>query len=459
MMRRRSRWLSRELLLRLMLPLLVIVAASVALGAYTSQRLTVYVFDRWLLDAARSLAHTARFQNGEVVLELPTIAQEMLAFDDTDRIYYSIEQDGRHVLGWPDLPDHGAQEARYHNGRAFDARYANRPVRVAEVFINDGHGASATVLMAETTVKRQRTQRETLTMLLLLGLLLLLAAALTIHWAVRSTVQPLKAIAARWNTQSHASLQPISAEDVPRELAPFAGALNELLARMRAMLARERQFVATVAHQLRTPLAGMRLGLVRASEAPDLAATRRVLAELDQSTQRTARLVQQLLALGRIDPEMRADLDFVPLDIAALVHDVGTAYLELALDKQIDLELRTPPRPLLVTAQRELLSEAFGNLLDNALRYTPRRGRVLIEFEESPPAVRISDSGPGVPEAEREAVFERLVRGSQATGEGSGLGLAIVRDIAALHGATVALEPSALGGASAVLRFGASPAV
>lgn len=141
---------------------------------------------------------------------------------------------------------------------------------------------------------------------------------IAIVWGVRRSIRPLEAIAARWNERSHTSLDPIRASDMPRELMPFATALNGLLQRIRDMLARERQFAATAAHQLRTPLTGLQLGLARAAEAPDLEATRCVLRELEQNTQRSARMVQQLLSLGRLDPELRGALDCRDTDLVAL---------------------------------------------------------------------------------------------------------------------------------------------
>jgi two-component system sensor histidine kinase TctE len=258
-------------------------------------------------------------------------------------------------------------------------------------------------------------------------------------------------IAARWNRHSHESLTPIPPEEVPRELRPFATALNDLLERIRAMLARERQFAATVAHQVRTPLAGLELGLARAAEAEDLQAVRRVLSELTQSTQRAARLTQQLLSLGRLDTKQPGLLELQRLDLVALAQDVGAVHADQALAKGIELELAAPARPVEVLGQPDLIAEALSNLIDNAVRYTPAGGRVLIEFETAPPTVLVSDSGRGVPEESRERVFERFVRGG--AGEGSGLGLSIVRDIAALHGASIALEDSAWGGTQAVLVF------
>lgn len=282
-------------------------------------------------------------------------------------------------------------------------------------------------------------------------LALVMAAAIIL--VVRRTVRPLEVIAARWNARSHASLQPIGDDDVPRELMPFATALNDLLGRIREMLDRERQFAAIAAHQLRTPLTGLQLGLARAAQAPDLATARDVIQELSHTTQRTARLVQQLLGLGRLDPETRGDSDFRSADLVALAQDVGAAHADQAFAKKIDLELISQLESVPVVMQPELMSEALGNLIDNAIRYTQAGGRIMVEVLTGPTRIRVSDSGPGIAEDERELVFERFVRGRLAIGDGSGLGLAIVRDIAALHGASVALSDSAWGGTRATISF------
>ncbi len=234
---------------------------------------------------------------------------------------------------------------------------------------------------------------------------------------------------------------------------PFAHALNELLVRIRAMLMRERQFAATSAHQIRTPLAGLTLGLARAREAPDLPTARSVIDELSGATQRTARLVQQLLAFGRLDPEARSDLVFLSHDLVELCRDLGAAHMDHAMSQAIDFELIAPDEPVIVPMQRELLAEALSNLIDNAIRYTPAGGRVVVEVHAEPTAVRVADSGPGIPDDERALVFQRFVRGRLATGEGSGLGLAIVRDIADLHGARITLATSPWGGTTATLHF------
>lgn len=454
--RPRVRRLVRDLQLRLLLPLLVIVAATGALGVYTSQRLTDRVFDRWLLDAAHSLAQLVRFDGATAKVDLPPAAATMLAYDDTDRTFYSVSQGPRLVIGEPGIPRAGEHLTHYTFGQAFDSRIGGEPVRVVVVPVVDGAGHEASVQVAETLLKRHRVAQELRTLLWPI-VVLVLAAGIAIVLAVRRTVSPLSSIAARWNQRSHASLEPIRADDMPGELLPFAEALNDLLARIRALLDRERAFAASAAHQLRTPLAGLQLGLARAAEAPDLAAARQVMAELSQATQRHARLVQQLLILGRLDPEMRGGLEFTPTDLVTLAQNVGAAFADAAHTKQISLELATPAVPVVARLHPDLMAEAIGNLLENAIRYTPQGGRIVISFEPLAPTLVIEDSGVGVPPDQRESVFERFVRGRGASGEGSGLGLAIVRDIAALHGATVTLDSGPLGGCRATWRCAEAP--
>jgi len=451
----RTRWLTRDLLVRLMLPLLVIVAATAALGTYTAQRLTDRVFDRWLLDAAHSVSSLVKFDQGMAALDLPPIAQSILLFDDNDTIYFSVRQGNQLLAGREGIPVSGSGALSYRRGLTYEALFDGKLLRIARVDLDEGHAQTVTVLVAETQLKRQRSTQELLAAFWPMAALFF-AAAGSIVLAIRGTVRPLELIAVRWSERSHTSLEPISDRDVPGELMPFAAALNDLLARIREMLARERQFAATAAHQLRTPLAGLQLGLARAAKAPDIANARAVIRELSHSTQRTARLVQQLLALGSLDPEIRGGLDFCKHDLVALAQDVGAVHAEQALVKAINLELIAAPGPVFADMIPDLIAEALGNLIDNAVRYTPYGGRVVVEVSAGPALVRVSDSGPGIDKAERVTVFERFVRGRSAEGEGSGLGLAIVQDIASLHGAVVSLGESEWGGTSITIAFAES---
>lgn len=457
----RPRGLEGGLRWRLLAPLLGVVVVASFLSAHAASGLIDAVFDRWLLDAARSLASQVRFEQQSAVIDLNRQAQAVLTYDADDRTYFSVIE-GDHVLaGERHLPRSGSDVRGYDKGaEAFEAPFLGHPVRVVWVRVSSALDPSRVVLVGvgETLNKRRRVFRELLWVYAPVGLIVIVAAWILLA-AVRRTLRPLQRMADQWNTQSHASLMPIPTTEVPRELLPFARALNELLGRLREVLEREKLFASTAAHQLRTPLTGLQLGLARAAEAPDLAATRAVLAGLQASTQRTARLVQQLLALSRLDPELASSPDFGPVDLDELARAVGESFLESAHDKGLTMELieageasaGTPAAG--IVGHPDLLSEALGNLIDNAIRYTPAGGTLRITVQASPPGLTVSDSGPGIPPDELVKVMLRFYRGRQASGQGSGLGLAIVKEIANLHHASVGLKNLDAGGLQVRILF------
>jgi two-component system sensor histidine kinase TctE len=449
--------LYRQLTLRLMVPLVLIVAVGGAIGLISVGTETATVFDRWLLDAAVSLADQVRSSDGggANAVDLPEAARTMLAYDEIDHTWFSVEDRGRVLLGSAGIPGSGRNTAVYADGRAFDAIYEGAQVRVAAVGAPCAGCEHVVVRVAETMLKRQRSNRVVEWLLIPLAMMLVVTCS-AIFFAIRRTVGPLEALAEQWNRQAHASLRPIPEGDLPHELSPFATALNDLLSRIRAILVRERMFAAAAAHQLRTPLTALRLGMARARNCPDLASTRAVLDELAQVTEHTGRLVQQLMLLGRLDPESRSDIDRVPVDLRDIARDVCGLFAEVALEQEVDLELQLPEAAVSVVAQPDLLVEALANLIDNAMKASGRKGQVLVAVLAAPARLRVCDSGPGIKPSEREAIFERYVRGSKATWEGTGLGLAIVHDIAALQGATVGITDGELGGACLTIEFAAS---
>lgn len=442
-----------------MLPVLGIVLLTGAATAYNAHSLIEQVFDRWLLDAARSLAAQVTFRDGQAQVTLSPQSEALLTYDIVDRVSYEVHQGSHHLLGRARLPATGPDERNYRGGaRAYNGVVDGQPVRIATVPVHGPGGEVAEVQVAETRSKRESASRSLMLVFAPVAVLVLLAAV-AVGVAVRRTVRPLERMAAQWNERSHASLQPIDPQDVPRELLPFALALNDLLARVRELLLRERHFASTAAHQLRTPLAGLQLALARAAACPDLPSTRAALVGLEATTQRTARLVQQLLSLARLDPEGRGRIDLQDVDLVVLAREVGEAYMDAAIASGIELELGTARNSILVSGHADLLREALGNLIDNAIRYTPRGGRIELSVGDQPPSITVTDTGPGIPPQDAAKVFERFVRGDGTHGEGSGLGLAIVREIATLHRAHVVLEDAPERGARFVLRFPATRAV
>jgi len=262
--------------------------------------------------------------------------------------------------------------------------------------------------------------------------------------AVGRGMRPLDAMSRAVAKRRPDALAPLVDKGLPRELKPLAGSLNALLARLDGALSAQRRFTADAAHELRTPLAALRLQVDLAARAPDPAARTEALDELRAGVDRAAHLVEQLLTMARLEPEAPTR-GFAAVDLTSLVKEALVARAVLAADRQIDLGLARSA-PVAVRGDAATLAVLIANLLDNALRYTPAGGRidVTIDDERGAAVLTVTDTGPGIPADERERVFERFRRGSSTaasgTSTGSGLGLSIVRRVADAHGATVTLD-------------------
>jgi two-component system, OmpR family, sensor kinase len=278
-----------------------------------------------------------------------------------------------------------------------------------------------------------------------------------IWYAVGAGLAPLDRMSRAVAKRRPDAMAPLAGR-VPQELRPLAESLNALLARLDEALSAQRRFTADAAHELRTPLAALKLQVGLAKRAQDDVQRTAALGELEAGVDRASHLVDQLLTMARLEPES-PDRRNESVDLAALAKEAIVARASLAGDKRIDLGL-TGASSATVRGDPAMLAMMIGNLLDNALRYTPAGGRIDVSIDSAADGARLSviDNGPGIAPAERERVFERFHRGS-AQGTGSGLGLSIVRRIANAHGAAVTLGEGADGRGLAVdVRFLSSSA-
>ncbi|MBQ5950276.1 HAMP domain-containing sensor histidine kinase, partial [Massilia sp. ST3] len=271
--------------------------------------------------------------------------------------------------------------------------------------------------------------------------------------SVSNGLRPLARLRADLTGRGAGDLAPIAAEEVPYEIAPVVAGFNELLDKVEAGARAQRDFMADMAHQLRTPLAGLQLQLewlaARHVQDPE---TLRAVGLMRLANERMIRQVNQLLALARAR-QGQPGAAHEALDLARLVQESVQYFVEEAGRRGIDIGFELAPAP--VRGDAFQLRDLVDNLADNALRYTPPGGSVtLVTQEEQGEAVfAVEDTGPGIPAARRAQVFERFVRLDDKTA-GSGLGLAIVRDIAAAHGARVELGDGPGGrGTRVAVRF------
>ncbi|MFA7280747.1 MAG: ATP-binding protein [Sterolibacterium sp.] len=258
--------------------------------------------------------------------------------------------------------------------------------------------------------------------------------------ATRRGLAPLDALAAQINNRDPAHLDSLVPVSAPTEIKPMLQALNGLFARVKQTLSNERRFTADAAHELRTPLAALAAQAQVAQRSGDDAERQHALEQVRVGVERASHLVSQLLTLARLDPQQPLS-DGQPVQLKSLAEEVCAVHGAAALDKQITLELDAVAAA--VRGNATMLQILLRNLIDNAIRYTPRGGHVRVRLSATASSVelRVSDSGPGIPAAERDAVFQRFHRGAAGQDQvGSGLGLSIVQRIAELHGARIALN-------------------
>jgi two-component system sensor histidine kinase TctE len=304
--------------------------------------------------------------------------------------------------------------------------------------------------------QRDQIRQATLRALVLLEVVLTAASAGLVWFSVSSALRPLHRLRSGLNARDGDDLTAIAAADVPYELEPVVSAFNGLLDKVSDGARARQDFLANVAHQLRTPLAGLKTQLewlgARHGE-PETAQSVRLMLS---ATERMIRQTNQLLALARAEPHHFEKTRLEPVALDALVEDAIQSFVELASLKSIDLGFEL--LPVTISGDRFLLRDLIDNLIDNAIRYTPAGGAVTVGVKragggEGGGLLTVEDNGPGIPPARREQVFSRYVRLDDKT-HGSGLGLAIVRDIAVVHGARITIaEPAGGQGALFSVRF------
>lgn len=275
-----------------------------------------------------------------------------------------------------------------------------------------------------------------------LGLLLPISAAL-LWWIIAHSFRTVRDSALLVAARRPDDLRAVDTREMPQEMAPLTAAFNRLLGRMRESLAFERRFTADAAHELRTPLAAIRVNMqvMQGARSPEEFTTASV--DLLASVDRSGRLIEQLLALTRVDSSADLARHFIEVDLSAVVHAQVAEHERFAARRSVEIETHTELAR--IHGDSDLLTVLLRNLIDNAIRYSRRRTRVVIQchIKDGYVEMSVNDEGVGIAAEERARIFERFYRISGTHDYGSGLGLSIVRRIADLHGASVAVTAGA----------------
>jgi len=478
-----SRSLFGELLDWVLAPLLFLWPMSLALTWGVAQNIADRPFDLELTRQVRALAVVATPRAGAAALQtqrgdLERAALMLLGGDADERRWFQVlGRRGELLAGEARLavPEGGPGAEREVQLR--DDVLEGAPVRVAWLWLGSasaGAGAGtddALVQVAETREDRQRLATEIIKGVLLPQFLILPLSVLLVWFALTRGFRPLEELQRRIRRRESSDLSPIPERDVPEEVAPLVRSINDLLGRLDKSIAAQRHFLADAAHQLKTPLAGLRMQAELAAREIDGGrgdAAKHSLRQIAHSTQRASHMVNQLLAMARAeDSGERLRRQWV--DLGAITRAVVRDFVPRAIERRIDLGYEGPETfPAAGTpetaatrllAEPVLLGELVRNLVDNALQYTPAGGSVTARVLTDPPrqgvVLEVEDTGSGIAPAERERVFQPFYRSPDAQTDGSGLGLAIVQEIAHRHGGSVTVGDARPRGRDSAAASGA----
>ena len=453
--------LGAHLLLWLLLPMLALCALAVVVHALRSDVQADKAYDRALLGSALVIVERVTVRDEQVVVDIPPSAMQMLESRTQDHIFYNVSCAAPmvHLAGWPDLPPGPRPPALGGEPVFADTRYQGHDVRVVALrrpVFEATDCKQVEVRVAESTEARDvmaaRIVGDATTTLLTL----ILAAAACVVFGVRRGLRPLLRLRDEIRARDDGDVAPIDDKRVPAEVAPLLDAINLQLRRQRGINDAHQRFVADASHQLKTPLAVLKMQADLALAEADPARMRRHVEEVHDGVASATRVVSQLLTLLRSDPLSLHPREAV--ELTEVAREATFELLPLALAKRVDVAFDSGDE-VTVQAHAVLLHEIVANLVHNAIRFAPQDGHVGVFVDGGGgrgAILRVVDDGPGIPEIERANVFTRFYRAPGSGGDGCGLGLAIVRQIADRYGAVVTLDEAVGGGLSVTVRFASS---
>ena len=444
------RTLRSRLLLWVSGPLLALWVISTLVDHDVAKGFVNLNYDRALLDTALDLGRNVRESGNQLYLDLPQPVIEMLISGEQGRFYYRANGPGGvYITGDPDLPD-PPPEAAEDRVSYYNALFRNEPIRAVAVRVpvRPGSGKGAILIqVAERSTLRDNFARQIMLRMMIPQGVLVLLSTLAVWFGVGIGLRALTSMRREIENRSHIDLSPIDETGAPAEVRPLVRAMNDLLSRLSAALAAQQRFIADAAHQLRTPVAALKMQAELATRQVRDGEAAATLQHLQTAADHAARLVGQLLTLARAEPGSHRSVMRQPVALMSLARDVCGEWVPRALTRQIDLGFDDASAPAEISADPFLIHEMLNNLIDNAIRYTPAGGHVTVRvrLQNDQAMLEVEDDGPGIPVEEREKVFERFYRMPGGAPEGCGLGLAIVREIAQGHQATVAVHAGAGG--------------
>ncbi len=435
-----------EILDWMLAPLFLLWPMSIAITYVVAQNLANTPYDLNLANALQVLGQQVEVTDDIVALRMSPSARLALRIRENDGVFWkAIGPNGGLLGGDGELPTPERTPSDLPNTIYYD-NHALRDfeIRIAYTWRDLSTRDIGPVLLvaAESVDRRTQLANDIIKGVIIPQFIVLPIAVLLVWFGLSRGVAPINALQRRLRARRPDDLSPIDERQAPSEIGPLITAMNDLLSRLEATLLAQKRFVADAAHQLKTPLAGLRTQAELAMREEPTANTQASLEQIIAGTTRATRLVNQLLLMANAENPNTTEMP--PTDLTHLAREQIQKWVHVALDQGIDLGFEGPEHPLYIKGQNLLLSEALNNLIDNAIRYTPAPGHITVSLYEQRDEIvlAVEDSGPGIAVDERERVFDRFYRVLGSGVDGSGLGLAIVREIAQRHQARVIVTES-----------------
>ena len=431
----------RHLLSWLLIPIttLCFIGACVTYGLAVDFATDAY--DDSILDCAHSVVSILRYSKSELTVDMPSAARAILKHGDKDITYYQIiNSKGDVINGDIFIPDPPADEEISAEAIFYDGVIEEKPVRITCIEVPLPQAKEHVVIkVAETITGKTQLIQSIFLGVLIPQVVLIVLSGLAVWLGVARGLAPLGRLKEAVESRNPSDLRPLSEENVPKEVKPLVMAINKLLTRLQEDRDSQKRFLSNAAHQLRTPLAGLKTQTELALRQKEQTDIKESLQHIHTSASRASRLAQQLLALARVEPSVFKNMTREQLDLNKVAREVTQELVMQAIAKRIDLGFEECSSAQFIAGDRSSLHEMMFNLIENAVFYTQSGGSITVRVESDKhgPVFCVEDNGPGIPASERELVFERFYRVLGNKESGSGLGLAIAREIASAHDANI----------------------
>jgi two-component system sensor histidine kinase TctE len=445
-----------EILDWMLAPILFMWPISIVATNHVASQIADLPYDRYLATSAVAIVRQVETQGILHGASLPGAVQDMLRADEHDSVYFQVVGSRGEVLaGDSEIPHVDSQQSTETRALQYrDATINGEEVRIAYQFLAAGNARSPVLVqVAETRNKRKQLASRVITGVLLPQFAIIPLAVILVWLGLTRGLAPLNRLQSRIRRRRPDDLSPIDLRSVPEELRPVIAAFNDMMARLEDNLEAQHRFISAAAHQLKTPLTGLKTQTELALREADGVQLRDYLQRIAGGVNRAAHLTNQLLQLARAEASHEKPRPMEAVDLEVLTREVAAHCVPRALERSIDFGFEEAGVPMIIGGVPLLLREMIDNLIDNAIKYTPVGGHVTVRLRAAPAWIlEVEDSGIGISAADRQHVFERFYRALDTEAEGSGLGLAIVREIADLHRIGIEIEANP-GGKGTLIRL------